>query len=145
MSSKYMFFENGSDFSNAEEKAYCREELIYNITEDLLVILEDSGVSKKELAERLGKSRSYVTQVLSGSRNMTLGSFSDICFALGFRPEIRLPVKDSREEKLDSVSFDKDVDWTNDVLGEQSGHKTVSSSMSNVIYRTEQASWAKVA
>ena len=78
--------------SNAGKRLYARENLIYNVTEDLLVILEDKGVSKSELARRLGKSRAYVTQVLSGSRNMTLGSLSDFCFALGIEPKIVLPV-----------------------------------------------------
>ncbi len=91
MSDKFSF-EPRSNYSAAENRAFAREELVYNVTEDLLVILEDMGITKSELARKLGKSKSYVTQVLSGSRNMTLGSFSDICFALGFKPEINLPV-----------------------------------------------------
>jgi transcriptional regulator with XRE-family HTH domain len=92
MSTRDMFYPKGTDFSNAEERAFAKEELVYNVTEDLLVILEDTGVSKVELAKKLGKSKSYVSQVLSGARNMTLGTLSDICFALGFKPEIKLPV-----------------------------------------------------
>lgn len=82
--------------SKAEKRAFAREELVFNVTEDLLVIMEDMNISKSELARSLGKSKSYVTQVLSGSRNMTLGSFSDICFALGFKPEVRLPVEEQK-------------------------------------------------
>ena len=95
MSAKEMFYSENKDFSNAEERAYAREDLIFNTTEDLLLMIEDLEISKVELAKRLGKSKSYITQVLSGSRNMTLGSFSDICFALGFKPEIKIPVKES--------------------------------------------------
>jgi len=79
------------EFSRAEERVYAREELVYNVTEDILVALEDLDVSKKELARRLGKSRSYVTQILSGARNMTLGTLSDICFALGIKPKVSIP------------------------------------------------------
>ncbi len=99
MSAKDMFFPEGKDFSRTEERAYAREELVYNVTEDILVALEDLNVSKKELARRLGKSRSYITQVLSGARNMTLGSLSDICFALGIKPKVTIPV----ESVLDSL------------------------------------------
>lgn len=99
MNTKGFFYPEGTDFSDAEEKAFAREDLVYNVTEDLLVFLEDTDISKKELARRLGKSKSYVTQILSGSRNMTLGSFSDICFALGFKPEINIPLRDEPEEK----------------------------------------------
>ncbi len=94
-----------TDLSKAEKKAFAREELVFNVTEDLLVIMEDMHISKSELARTLGKSKSYVSQVLSGSRNMTLGSLSDICFALGFKPEIRLPVE---EQKYYSEFFDAD-------------------------------------
>ncbi|WP_233080713.1 helix-turn-helix domain-containing protein [Rheinheimera soli] len=93
MSAKDMFYQKDTCFSNAENRAYAREELVFNVTEDLLVFLEEINVSKAELARRLGKSKSYITQILSGSRNMTLGSFSDICFALGFKPEIKIPVR----------------------------------------------------
>lgn len=93
MSAKEMFYSKQKNFSNADERAYAREELVFNVTEDLLLMLEDLDLTKAELARRLGKSKSYVTQVLSGSRNMTLGSFSDICFALGFKPEINIPVE----------------------------------------------------
>jgi transcriptional regulator with XRE-family HTH domain len=97
MKSKDLFYNKDVKFSNAEERAYAREELVYNIAEDLLIIMEDNGINKLELSRRLGKSKSYVTQVLSGSRNMTLSTFSDICFALGFKPEVRLPVQDEQE------------------------------------------------
>ncbi len=96
MSARDMFYSKGKDFSNAEDKTYAREDLVFNVTEDLLLMLEALSLSKAELARRLCKSKPYVTQILSGSRNMTLGSFSDICFALGFKPEIKLPVEPAK-------------------------------------------------
>ncbi|WP_049722212.1 helix-turn-helix domain-containing protein [Gilvimarinus polysaccharolyticus] len=95
MSAKELFYPPNKQFSKAEDKAYAREELIYNVTEDLLVILEDHAISKAELAKKLGKSKSFVTQLLSGSRNMTLGTLSDICFALGFAPKVLLPIAEA--------------------------------------------------
>ncbi len=97
MSARDMFYSKDYKFSNEENKEYAREELVYNVTEDLLVIMEDMGVSKKDLADKLGKSRAYITQILSGTRNMTLGTFSDICFALEFKPKINLPVQEEHE------------------------------------------------
>lgn len=107
------------DFSNAEERAYAREELVYNVTEDLLVILEDLNVNKAELARRLNKSKSYVSQILSGSRNMTLGTLSDICLSLGFKPEISLPVDECGEQwsiiETDFERYGFDLLFTEDV------------------------------
>ena len=107
MSAKDLFYSEGKDFSNAEERAFAREGLVYNVTEDILLVLEDLDVSKKELARRLGKSRSYVTQVLGGARNMTLGSLSDICFALGVKPKVVLSI----ESEIDISEVDKVAHW----------------------------------
>ena len=100
------------EFSRAEERVYAREELVYNVTEDILVALEDLDVSKKELARRLGKSRSYVTQILSGARNMTLGTLSDICFALGIKPKVSIPVA----PVLDTLEASGEIYWTMEVV-----------------------------
>ncbi|CAM3558773.1 MULTISPECIES: helix-turn-helix transcriptional regulator [Pseudoalteromonas] len=89
----YMFFPEEPNVSKAERRAFSREELIFNVTEDLLVKLEELDISKAELARRLGKSKSCITQMLNGSRNMTLGTFSDICFELGFKPEVKIPLQ----------------------------------------------------
>lgn len=105
-------------FKNIDNKDFAREELIYNVTEDLLVILEDMGVSKKDLSDRLGKSRAYITQLLSGSRNMTLGSFSDICFVLGFKPEVKLPVENKSSVIAEIVEIKKTA-WLNKTIGER--------------------------
>lgn len=82
-----MFHPSDKQFSRAEDRALARDELVYNVTEDLLVLLEKLQVSKVGLARHLGKSRSYVSQLLSGSRNMTLGTLADICFTLGVSPK----------------------------------------------------------
>jgi transcriptional regulator with XRE-family HTH domain len=94
MSSRDLFYNENKKFSNSEEKIFSREELVYNVTESILVLLEDEEISKKELARRLGKSASYVTQMLSGARNMTLGSLSDICFSIGVKPIVKLELEE---------------------------------------------------
>ncbi|PMG79379.1 hypothetical protein BCU84_05665 [Shewanella sp. 10N.286.51.B7] len=133
MSAKDMFYSKGKHFSNADEKAYAREDLVFNVTEDLLLMLEDLSLSKAELARRLGKSKSYVTQVLSGSRNMTLGSFSDICFALGFKPEIKLPVEPAQPNQTGWVKSGKQT-FTNKILRKEKTQK---------VYLAYDAEWSK--
>lgn len=98
MSIKDMLYPENKNFSNAEEKAFAREDLIYNVTEDLLVLLEDNDLSKKDLARKLGKSQAYVSQTLSGARNMTLGTLSDICYVLGVTPSINVGLEDDSED-----------------------------------------------
>lgn len=70
------------------ERLVAQEMLIESATEKLLELMERHDVSKAELARRIGKSRPFITQVMDGSRNMTLRTVADLAFALGY--ELRL-------------------------------------------------------
>ncbi len=139
MSAKDMFYPEGKEFSNAEEKAFAREELVYNVTEDILIALEDLGISKKELARRLGKSRSYVTQILSGARNMTLGSLSDICFAIGMTPKVNL----SMETTFDILGVSENIQWTDESFGDRKDE--LIRKTENIIDYRDQPGWESAA
>ena len=67
-----------------------QEELILQVTETLTEELDDAGVTRAELARRLGKSPGFVSQVLGGGRNLTLRTLSDIASALSLRPILQL-------------------------------------------------------
>lgn len=60
-----------------------RERLWLEATEGLCALMDQHGLSKAELASRLGVSRSWVTQLLSGKRNLTLATLSDVSYAIG--------------------------------------------------------------
>lgn len=74
-------FANGKDADR--ERDLARGAYIFRVTEDILVAMEDQGVTKAELANRLGKSKARISQLLGGSSNMTIGTLADIAFALG--------------------------------------------------------------
>jgi transcriptional regulator with XRE-family HTH domain len=59
-----------------------QEELILEITEALSEALEKEGITKTELAERLGKTKGFVSQILAGGRNLTLRTIADVADAL---------------------------------------------------------------
>jgi len=90
MSFESMFYPDGVIFTAEEKKEQARVSLIYNVTEDILLALEDLGLSKKDLAEKLDRTPALVSQLLSGSRNLTLNTLSDICFELGRKPSINI-------------------------------------------------------
>lgn len=142
MSAKELFYGAGHEFSRAEARAYAREDLIYNVTEELLVQLEELGVTKLELARRLGKSRSYVTQMLSGARNMTLGTLSDICFELGITPQVILGVEAAEPKELE-------VQWDDNPVWEPSDngvcYDVIQVLGENVIDMRDPGQWEKVA
>ena len=56
------------------------------MTIDLLnAIVADSGITQKELAKRLGVTEGRISQVLSGSQNISLKKLAAIGWALGLR------------------------------------------------------------
>lgn len=70
-----------SDF----KKEFDRESLAMNLAGQILLAMEDDGISKADLAAMLGCSRAYVTKMLRGDYNPTIHKISDIAGALGRR------------------------------------------------------------
>ena len=73
---------------------YAREaakgDLIMEVTESICEILEKEKITRKELASRLNKTKGYVSQLLNGDRNMTLGTLAEILYVLERRPAVKI-------------------------------------------------------
>lgn len=65
------------------ERLLAQERLILDATEVVVALLKEQNVSRQELAHRIGKSKGFVSQLLSGERNMTLRTLADLGHALG--------------------------------------------------------------
>ncbi|MCG5516377.1 MULTISPECIES: helix-turn-helix domain-containing protein [unclassified Ectothiorhodospira] len=84
------FLDRWAAESPENARLVAQERLITQVTEALWQEMEEAGVNKADLAARMGTTRGYVSQILSGSRNMTLRTLSDICFALRKEADISL-------------------------------------------------------
>ena len=71
-------------------RRYEQERLILWTTEAICEAMEEQGLDRAAVAGKLGTSRANVTQLLSGSRNMTLRSLAGLAHACGMRAEISL-------------------------------------------------------
>ena len=83
--------------SAQSRRVFAQEELILDIAEKIHDLLKINKVKKTEIAATLGKSPAYVTQVLNGSRNMTLRTISDVAFALNARVHVEFCDADRHE------------------------------------------------
>jgi DNA-binding Xre family transcriptional regulator len=70
-------------------RIYEREALAFEASELISSLMEEQAVSKTKLAELIGTSKSHITQLLSGTRNMTMHTLADLAFVLGHKVEIR--------------------------------------------------------
>ena len=64
-------------------------DLIMEVTETLCELLGKEKISRKELADRLGKSKGFVSQLLNGGRNLTLRTVADILHVLGYKVALK--------------------------------------------------------
>lgn len=64
-------------------RLYQQERAILEVTELICLLMQERGMSRSKLAARLGKSKGYVSQLLNGTRNMTVRTISDVFSLLG--------------------------------------------------------------
>lgn len=64
------------------------EELLLAATCALSEEMERQGLTKAALAERMGRTRGDITQILSGSRNLTLRTLAEVADALGCKVQL---------------------------------------------------------
>ena len=62
-----------------------QEELLVDAQDEIALAMRQARATKADLAKALGKSRAFVTQILSSGRNLTLRTWADIATALGHR------------------------------------------------------------
>lgn len=65
-------------------KLWHQEKAILDTTEMLCWLMKQQGVSRNELAVRLGKPAGWVTRFLDGEFKMDIRTISDVLHAMGY-------------------------------------------------------------
>ncbi len=97
--------------SKAEDRQWAQESLIFDVTEDVLIAMEDAGISQQELARKMGKSRSHISQLLSGERNMTLRTLASLCYELGAEIKAKITHPNAPQAWVDSTPISSTAPW----------------------------------
>jgi transcriptional regulator with XRE-family HTH domain len=74
---------------------YWAEIPITEFTEDICRLMDEQGVSRAELARRLGTSRAYVTKLLGGDANFTLQTMTRVAMALGAAVHVHVAAREA--------------------------------------------------
>jgi transcriptional regulator with XRE-family HTH domain len=74
----------------AASPGFMLEGLLWDFKERVATLLEERGLTRTELAERMGVSPAYVTKVLRGNRNVSLHTICKFAAALGQTAELRV-------------------------------------------------------
>jgi transcriptional regulator with XRE-family HTH domain len=84
-----------------ERDTYWAASMILDFTEGLHRIMEANGVTRSDLARRLGVSPAYITKVLRGNVNFTIDSMVRLVRAAG--GEVHVQVEQRPQNKRASV------------------------------------------
>ena len=63
-----------------KDSFFYEELLLFRLQEVIAKALVETGMRKVDLAKKIGKSKSDVTQMLSSGRNLTIRSFAKVLF-----------------------------------------------------------------
>jgi len=69
---------------------YVAEDMALEFAESVSRIMESRGMTRAELARKMGVSRSYVTRMLQAPPNMTLKTLAAVGLALDVAPRVVL-------------------------------------------------------
>ena len=94
-SQKTLIEEFLQDADNSAE--FEQEMFAFQATEMIATLMSRHGVRRTDLARQIGKSKSYITQLLSGSRNMTFHTLAQLAYMLGYKLNIQ-PVPLAEEQ-----------------------------------------------
>ncbi|TWV15107.1 helix-turn-helix transcriptional regulator [Bacteroidaceae bacterium HV4-6-C5C] len=89
-------------------KEYWLSKIQIDLFNEVNHFMEEKGLNRTQLAERLGVSKGYVSQIMNGDSDHRLSKLVELSLAIGLVPRLSF-------EQLDSIQK-KDVLDTNDVI-----------------------------
>lgn len=103
--------------------SYKKEKAKLDFTIELQAVIEKKGVTRSDLARRLGKSNAYITQMLRGERNFTIDTMVELADAL-----------DSNLANHFSPKGEKTVDWYRVIQGTPGQRRTIARASARKIH-----------
>ena len=76
--------------------AYQEEGLFLDVASRVIEAMEIRGITRSELARRLGVNPAYITKILHGHANLSLESLAKVAFAMGLKWECILLSPDAK-------------------------------------------------
>lgn len=80
-----------------EDAEFYAEELILDLTEQIVAAMKELGVNRTELAARMGVSKAFVTKLLRGNTNVTLKTMASLARSLGCNINIEVCPKKNQQ------------------------------------------------
>ena len=93
--SSQVVVDDGFSFSSSLERAknqaaYHEEDLFLTVAGRVVAAMDKQGISRSGLARKMGVSPAYITKILRGHANLSLGTLAKLASALGLKWECLL-------------------------------------------------------
>ena len=92
--------------SPGSRRLHEEERLILWATEAVAEAMANQGLTRAQVAEALGTSRPNVTQLLSGSRNMTLRTLAALAHACRMRVDLKIEPLPQLTQRSETTGID---------------------------------------
>ncbi|WP_419212629.1 helix-turn-helix domain-containing protein [Maribacter sp. X9] len=92
---------------------YWLDQIQNEIFNELKIYMDENHLNQKGLAEELGYSQSYISQVLNGNFNHSLGKLIDLSLAINKVPKISFEKIEDELERLNGINQTKTIDMFN--------------------------------
>ncbi len=79
------------------------------LVRDILMAMKEEGMNRHQLADRLGKSRQYVSRILNETANFTLQSIAELACALGRKVEVSIHPIEHRTPEASSKRHESNL------------------------------------
>lgn len=77
------------------------EQTLLDFTDTISYEMEKQGMTRSELAEKIGKKPPTITRILRGHHNMTFKTAVEIAAALGFKINLNFAPFDDQKDRTD--------------------------------------------
>lgn len=85
------------------DRSYQHAKAKIDFASSLWRVMQQRNVSNSELAARIGKSRAWITKVLSGDCNFTIETMVDLADAVGGKISLHIADSESRTRWLEEI------------------------------------------
>lgn len=83
-----------------KSKEFAVENAKLEFTEAIAEMMEFRGITRKELGDKIGRTKKYMKKLMSGDIEITVNEFGGIMHALDFSFMIKLTVNEKRNEPI---------------------------------------------
>ena len=84
------------------------EDVLIDVTEQIAATMEDRGITRKELARRMGVKPPVITRLLNGPDNVTLRTLLRVAFALDMVIDVELGKPEALAQRREAIAERED-------------------------------------